>query len=312
MTLLAPHPLADLFPLITGDAFHDLVADIKANGLRQPIVLYEGKILDGRNRYAAYLAGADSFEQSHFVNYTGDDPRGFVISMNVHRRHLDQQQKRDLIEKLLRETPEHSDNRIADAVGVSDKTVTAVREKLESTSEIPKLDRTIGKDGKSRPAKQKKKKRELPEPKPKPTPAEPAKVAKPAPDPAPPKVEPSAIVPPGADDLDIPPVLRRAKPTLPSTEPAKPAPVDDPEASAERRKAEYAAMEAAGEPEADGDLIATFEDAIRKLLPLATQPVERFAAANVQPEDLEKIEYFLSYVGIEIIAQRKGNGSAAA
>jgi hypothetical protein len=205
-----------------------------------------------------------------------------------------------LIEKLLRDAPDHSDNRIADAVGVSDKTVTAVREKLESTSEIPKLNRTIGKDGKSRPTKQKKK-RKLPK--------APPVVAKPAPDPAPPKVEPSAIVPPGDDGLDIPPALRRAKPTLPPAEPAKPAPVDDPEASAERRKADYAAL--FDEPETDGDLIATFEDAIRKLLPLATQPVERFAAANVQPDDLEKIEYFLSYVGIEIIVQRKPTGRAA-
>jgi ParB-like chromosome segregation protein Spo0J len=160
MTILA-HPLADLFPMMEGTALDELTADIKANGLRELIVLFEGKILDGRNRYAACLAAGIDLDEC-LTEYTGNDPRGFVISMNLHRRHLDQKQKRDLIEKVLRETPDHSDKRIADAVGVTDKTVTTVREKLESTSEIPKLERTIGKDGKSRPTK--KKKRELPEP----------------------------------------------------------------------------------------------------------------------------------------------------
>lgn len=80
------HPAAEIFPLLEGKEFDDLVADIKAHGLREPIVLHEGKILDGRNRYrACQLAGALilTLERTDI-----GDPYDFVLSANLHRRHL--------------------------------------------------------------------------------------------------------------------------------------------------------------------------------------------------------------------------------
>jgi ParB-like chromosome segregation protein Spo0J len=47
------HPLADIFPALLGHALGELAADIRDNGLQQPIVTVEGKILDGHNRYQA-------------------------------------------------------------------------------------------------------------------------------------------------------------------------------------------------------------------------------------------------------------------
>jgi hypothetical protein len=85
MTLLRSHALADEFPLIEGEDFNKLVADIKAHGQREPIVLYEGKILDGRNRYRACLRAR---VRPKTVQYTGDNPIAYVLSENMRRRHL--------------------------------------------------------------------------------------------------------------------------------------------------------------------------------------------------------------------------------
>ena len=54
--VLELHPLCTLFPRVQGAEFDALVADIKTNGLRQPITLHNGMILDGGNRYAACVA----------------------------------------------------------------------------------------------------------------------------------------------------------------------------------------------------------------------------------------------------------------
>ena len=79
------HPLCTLFPRVVGADFDALVADIRANGLRQPIVLHNDMILDGGNRYRACLqAGV----QPHFEHYEGESIVAFVLSANLHRRHL--------------------------------------------------------------------------------------------------------------------------------------------------------------------------------------------------------------------------------
>lgn len=71
--MLEFHPIANCWRLIEGDDFDNLVHDIKEHGLHNPIVLFEDKILDGRNRYrACKLAGVEP----HFVAYGDwDDPR---------------------------------------------------------------------------------------------------------------------------------------------------------------------------------------------------------------------------------------------
>lgn len=84
------HPIANIFPLLEGIAFRDLVEDIRVHGLIEPIVLKDGMILDGRNRLRACHAAQVS---ARFKTYDGRDPVAFVVSANLHRRHLDVSQR---------------------------------------------------------------------------------------------------------------------------------------------------------------------------------------------------------------------------
>lgn len=84
------HPYAEIFPLLDDAPFDELVADIKQHGLREKIWTYEGKILDGRNRF---LACKTAKIEPQFREYTGDDALAFVVSLNVQRRHLTESQR---------------------------------------------------------------------------------------------------------------------------------------------------------------------------------------------------------------------------
>jgi hypothetical protein len=90
------HPVAAMFPLVEGDAFTELVASIKKNGLQEPIVLAPDglSIADGRNRFRACKAAGikpeirklpKSFDESKIIQ--------FIIDANLHRRHLNAGQR---------------------------------------------------------------------------------------------------------------------------------------------------------------------------------------------------------------------------
>jgi ParB-like nuclease family protein len=79
------HPAAALLPMLPPDQLDQLAADIRANGLREAIVVHEGQVLDGRNRLAACKLAE---VEPHYREFDGDDPIAYVLSANVHRRHL--------------------------------------------------------------------------------------------------------------------------------------------------------------------------------------------------------------------------------
>src|SRR5262249_32996496 len=155
------HPLADLFPLIEGDEFDALVADINTNRLRDEIILYEGMILDGRNRYRALRTlGLDPEQIRDRLCVTKDcidehhgGPAAYVISANIHRRHLTTEQKRELITKLIKAAPEKSDRQIAAAAKVDHKTVGVARARVEGRGEVPHVEERTDTKGRKQPAR---------------------------------------------------------------------------------------------------------------------------------------------------------------
>ncbi|SDD93988.1 N6-adenosine-specific RNA methylase IME4 [Bradyrhizobium brasilense] len=112
------HQYADLFPLVEGDAFEQLVEDVREHGIRDPITVHEGKVLDGRNRYRALaeliktgevlgkgwghransVLDGDDLNPPHiwFVRYNAafeGDALAWVISKNLIRRHMDESER---------------------------------------------------------------------------------------------------------------------------------------------------------------------------------------------------------------------------
>ena len=74
------HPLANLFPLTEGAEFEALKQDVAANGLRETVVLFEGQMLDGCNRYRACR---QTGTPCRFRVYDGHDPVAYVIPLNL-------------------------------------------------------------------------------------------------------------------------------------------------------------------------------------------------------------------------------------
>ncbi|MGO9235555.1 MAG: ParB N-terminal domain-containing protein [Methylocella sp.] len=93
------HDLANLFPPMTDAEFSSLVDDVKKHGVREPITLFGGKVIEGRHRMkAAEEAGVEL----PFKNFDGNDAAAldYVASANFERRHLDPSQRAMVAAKI--------------------------------------------------------------------------------------------------------------------------------------------------------------------------------------------------------------------
>jgi hypothetical protein len=173
------HPAADRFPLMkdeSPDEFNELVDDIRKNGLQTLVALWAAAngqptlLLDGRNRLdAAEVAGVDlrireeagivtvemvgEFGPKRISQYAhGVDPDDYIISANIHRRHLKPEQKRDIIAEILKAQPEKSDRQVAKTVKVSPTFVGKVRAEKEATGDVSTVDTRTDTKGRKQPA----------------------------------------------------------------------------------------------------------------------------------------------------------------
>jgi len=107
------HPLSNIFPLMEGEEFERLVADIERNGLLEPIVLFDGKILDGRNRYRACVKLG---KRPTFKKYPNRiKPMDYVISENIKRRHLDKGQMALILDEIVKHRVAEREREIEEA-----------------------------------------------------------------------------------------------------------------------------------------------------------------------------------------------------
>ncbi len=158
-TALEPHPIAARYPILEGAEYDDFKASIRSKGQRVRIVLFEGQILDGRNRYRACLELGIEPQTEVF---TGTTEEAAILSdaLNLDRRHLTREQKRAVVALKLKENPERSDRDVAAEVKVSPSTVANVRKIAQSSgiqlghltgraAPMPSAPRKVqGKDGK--------------------------------------------------------------------------------------------------------------------------------------------------------------------
>ena len=107
------HPAADLFPMVEGNEFRELCADVKERGLAQPITIWtDGTLLDGRNRLMACF---ETNQEVLIDEYLGTDPVQFSLSANLHRRHLSAGQRACVGLKVLELLQPAAKERIAEA-----------------------------------------------------------------------------------------------------------------------------------------------------------------------------------------------------
>ena len=94
------HEIARLFPPMTAVEFEAFKANIAEHGLREPIWTYRGKIIDGRNRFLACteLGIAPSYREWNGQGSLLE----FVLSLNLHRRHLDESQRAMVAARIAR------------------------------------------------------------------------------------------------------------------------------------------------------------------------------------------------------------------
>jgi hypothetical protein len=167
------HPAADMFPMMGKDELLALGEDIQKHGLKSPIYVWKAApreprmLLDGRNRLEAMeMVDEPTIEDGAFFNTVWCeelhgyetkaqgvvDPWEFVLSVNLHRRHLTSEQKRELIANVLKERPELSNRRLGKLVGAHHTTVGTVRSELEGRGEISHVEKRLDAQGRQQPA----------------------------------------------------------------------------------------------------------------------------------------------------------------
>lgn len=142
-----------VLPGLTADEYAALRDDITAHGVRVPVDVDEnGQVLDGHHRsLIATELGIDCPRRT-VAGLSEAEKIAHALAVNVHRRSLSRDQRRELLATSIRAEPSASDREHARRVGTSDKTAGAVRQDLERRAEIPHVPERTDSAGRQQPA----------------------------------------------------------------------------------------------------------------------------------------------------------------
>lgn len=133
---LEPHPCALIMPAMKEDVYEKLKEDISGNGLIEPIVLFQKKILDGIHRYKACKdLGIEVWAREWEGNM---DPVEYVVSRNIHRRHLTDTQRATAAAKAIEYHAAQAKKRQKEHGGTSPGKPKSVSANLREVSEAGK------------------------------------------------------------------------------------------------------------------------------------------------------------------------------
>lgn len=139
---LRQHPLSAAFPAMLDNELGALALDIETNGQREPGVLFEGMVLDGWHRYLACEKSGVTFKS---VEFAGADPVAFVLSHNLHRRHLTASQRAGCVVAAASWRPTGiTSSRAAAAATLTNKSLAEQAEVGERTIRDAKAAHTAG------------------------------------------------------------------------------------------------------------------------------------------------------------------------
>ena len=167
--VLPIHPAAERIPEATDGEKRSLAGDLGQRGQQMQVLLVRvagggPQLLDGRTRLdlleglgTEVVDAAGNVLVPHDIIDVASDAEAEArsLSLNLHRRHLTPEQKRELIAQALKEKPEASDRAIGKQIGADHKTVAAVRRVEEGRGEIPHVKARTDTKGRKQPAKKK-------------------------------------------------------------------------------------------------------------------------------------------------------------
>lgn len=147
--------LYQFLPRLSDDEYTALEKSILENGVQVPIVVDENRaVIDGHHRKEIADRHGLDCPRRFVYDRSDEQKRTLALSLNLDRRHLTREQKRDLVQKSLKADPHLSDRQHAERTAVAHTTVSRARAELESTGALHQSETRLSADGRERPSSQ--------------------------------------------------------------------------------------------------------------------------------------------------------------